>query len=85
MTLNANKLFMATAVVFALLWIICSALIAVVPDMMLTATGFMVHAEFETFRWSLTGVGFAGGLVLWSLLPGITVWLVAAVYNRLAA
>lgn len=83
MTLNANKLFLATAVVFAILWIICSALVAVIPDMMLTATGYMVHVEFETFRWSLTGVGFAGGLVLWALVPGITVWLVAAAYNRL--
>lgn len=84
MTLNANKLFLATAVVFAILWIICSALVAVAPGMMLTATGYMVHAELETLRWSLTGAGFAGGLVLWSLLPGITVWLVAAAYNRLA-
>lgn len=84
MALNANKLFLATAAVFALLWIICSVLVAVLPDMMLAATGYMVHAEFETFRWSLTWVGFIGGLVLWSLIPGITVWLVAALYNRMA-
>jgi hypothetical protein len=84
MALNANKLFLATAVVFALLWIVCSALVALIPDIMLTMTGYMVHAELETFRWSLTGAGFVGGLVLWALVPGITVWLVAAAYNRLA-
>ncbi len=84
MTLNANRLFFATVIVFAVLWIICSALVAVAPGMMLTATGYMVHAELETFRWSLTGGGFVGGLVLWSLIPGITVWLVAAAYNRLS-
>ena len=84
MTLNANKLFLATAAVFALLWIICSALVGLAPGMMLTATGYMVHAELETFRWSLTGAGFIGGLLLWSLVPGITVWLVAAAYNRMA-
>lgn len=83
MTLNANKLFLATAVVFALLWIICSALVAVIPDAMLTMTGYMVHAELEAFRWSLTGTGFAGGLLLWALVPGIAVWLIAAAYNRL--
>jgi hypothetical protein len=81
---NASKLFIATAVVFALLWIICSALVAVIPGPMLTMTGYMVHSELETFRWSLTGTGFVGGLVLWSLIPGITVWLVATAYNRMA-
>jgi len=85
MTLNANKLFLATAVVFAILWIICSALVAVIPGPMLTMTGYMVHSELETFRRSLTGTGFVGGLVLWSLIPGITVWLVAAAYNRMAS
>jgi xanthine/uracil/vitamin C permease (AzgA family) len=84
MTLNANKLFLATAVVFAFLWIICSALVALIPGPMLTMTGYMVHSELETFSWSLTGAGFAGGLVLWALVPGITVWLIAAAYNRLA-
>ncbi len=85
MTLNANKLALATVIVFAVLWIICSALVALMPNVMLTLTGYMVHAEFETFRWSLTGAGVIGGLVLWSLIPGITVWLVAAAYNRLAS
>ncbi len=84
MALKTNKLFVATAVVFAVLWIICSALVAVLPDMMLAATGYMVHAEFETFRFTLTGIGFIGGLILWALIPGITVWLIAAAYNRLA-
>ncbi len=85
MDINANKLFLATAVVFAVLWIICSALIVVLPNMMLAASGSMIHAELETLGWSLTGGGFVLGLVLWSLLPGITVWLVVIAYNRLAA
>ena len=84
MTLNANRLALATVIVFAVLWVVCSALVAVLPGMMLTATGFMVHSQLETFRWSLTVTGFVGGLVLWSLISGITVWLVAVVYNRLA-
>ena len=84
MSLNAKKLFLATTVVFALLWIICSALVALIPGPMLTMTGYMVHSELETFRWSLTGIGFVGGLVLWALVPGITVWLIATTYNRLA-
>lgn len=84
MTLNANRLFLATAVVFALLWIICCALVTACPGMMLGATGYMVHAELVDLTWSLTWVGFIGGLILWSLIPAITVWLVGAAYNRLA-
>ena len=83
MTLNANKLFLATVIVFAVLWIVCTALVAIMPGPMLTLTGYMVHAEFETFRWSLNGAGIIGGLVLWSLIPGIAVWLIAVAYNRL--
>ena len=84
MKLNANRLFLATAGVFAGLWVVCSALVALFPGAMLTMTGYMVHAEFLSFRWSLTLEGFIGGLVLWSLLSGLTVWLVAVVYNRIA-
>lgn len=85
MAIDANKLFLATAAVFALLWVVCSALVAAFPDMMLAATGYMVHAEFETFRWSLTLPGLIGGLVLWALVPAVAVWLVATMYRRMAA
>lgn len=80
MKLNAGKLSLATAGAFAILWVICSALILTIPDVMLTASGYMAHAEF-TSAWSLTGVGFLVGLVLWSLIRGVTVWLVAVLFN----
>lgn len=85
MNLNANKLAFATSVVFGFLWIICSALVAFFPGAMLRMTGYMVHAEVTSFQWSLTWAGFIGGLVLWSLLPGLIVWMVARFYNRIAA
>jgi hypothetical protein len=85
MMLNANKLFVATAAVFGFLWIICSALVAVLPGPMLRMTGYMVHAQVDGFAWSLSWAGFIGGLVLWSLLSGLIVWLVARVYNRISA
>lgn len=84
MNLNANRLFLATSGVFAGLWLICSALIALFPGPMLRVTGYMVHSELVSFEWSLTLASFVGGLVLWSLLSGLIVWLVAVVYNRIA-
>ncbi len=85
MTLNANKLFLATAAVFGILWIICSALVALFPGPMLTMTGYMVHSDLLSFQWLLTWTSFIGGLVLWSLLSGLVVWLVAVTYNRIAS
>lgn len=84
MTLNANRLFVATAAVFAFLWVVCSALVAIFPGPMLRMTGYMIHSELRSFEWSLTLTGVFGGLVLWSLLSGLVVWLVAVVYNRIA-
>lgn len=84
MALNANKLAFATSVVFGFLWIICSALVVLIPGAMLRMTGYMVHTETLSFQWSLTWAGFIGGLVLWSVLSGLIVWLVARFYNRIA-
>ncbi len=80
MKLNAGKLSLATAAAFAILWAICSALILTIPNVMLTLSGYMAHAEFAS-SWSLTAVGFFVGLVLWSLIPAATVWLVAVLFN----
>jgi len=84
MNLNANKLAVSTAVVFGVLWVICSALVAMFPGQMLRMTGYMVHSELISFQWSLTLAGFVGGLVLWAVLSGLIVWLVARLYNRIA-
>ncbi|MEP4378490.1 MAG: DUF5676 family membrane protein [Alphaproteobacteria bacterium] len=85
MAINANKLAIATATVFGVLWIICSALVAMFPGPMLRMTAYMVHAEPLAFQWSLSLVGFVWGLVLWSVLSGLIVWMIARFYNRIAA
>ena len=84
MNLNANKLALSTAITFGLLWVICSALVALIPGATLRMTGYMVHAELAAFQWSLSFANFIGGLVLWSVLSGLVVWLVARIYNRIA-
>ena len=62
----------------------CSLLVALLPGMMMNMTGDMVHADMSHMNWSMNLVGFLVGLVIWTLLAGITGWLVAIFYNRFA-
>lgn len=83
MKLDAQKFGIATACVFALLWLVCSALVMSMPDGMMRMSGHMAHADFNQMTWHLNWAGFLFGLVAWSALAGLTAWAIAAVYNRL--
>ncbi len=83
MKLDALKLGLATGIVLAVVWVVCSILVVLMPLAMMQMGGHMLHADFGAARWTLHLSGFAFGLVLWSVLGGMLVWAVAAVYNRL--
>ncbi len=83
MKCDANRLFVATAGAFAIIWIICSALVAILPGQMLGMSGHMIHADFAAMSWTLTWAGFVIGLVAWSVSAGITAWLIGTIYNKL--
>ena len=84
MKLDAFKLGLATAIVLAIIWLICGALVVVIPAAMMQMSGHMLHADLSGGAWSMHWVGFLFGLVLWSVLGGALVWAVAALYNRLS-
>jgi hypothetical protein len=83
MALDAAKFGLATGIVFAAFWIVCSALIVVLPTGMMNISGSMVHGDFGGMGWSMNIAGFGAGLVAWSIAAGIVAWAVAAVYNKL--
>lgn len=83
MKCDANKLFLATAGAFAIIWIICSALVAIAPGQMLGMSGHMIHADIGALSWTLTLGGFVFGLILWSAWAGATAWLIGTIYNKL--
>ncbi|MGD8325438.1 MAG: DUF5676 family membrane protein [Sphingomonadales bacterium] len=72
----------ALALTSAILWIICAAIVAVLPDMMMSMTGDMMHMDLSDRAWALDWTGFLIGLVLWSVIAGIFGWLIASFYNR---
>jgi hypothetical protein len=82
-TLNANKLAMSFGISTAILWIICSAMVAVMPGPMMSITGHMYHANLEALEWTLTLAGFVIGLVGWVVSAAAAGWLIGWSYNRL--
>lgn len=85
MTSNPVKLGIASAIAFAILWIICSAIVYVSPGPMMEVSGHMIHADLSTLSWTLTWPGFIMGLVGWMVVAGVTSWLIALIYKLLSA
>lgn len=81
MKLNPVKLAIASAVTMAVFWVICSFMVLVMPAMMMSMTGQMVHADLSGFNWTLTLSGFLVGLISWCLSAGVFGFLLAYFYN----
>ena len=83
MKLDAMKLGCAAAATFAVLWILCSTMVMFMPGAMMTMSGHMVHADLSSMEWHLDAAGFAIGLCAWTIVAGVTGWLLAVIYNRM--
>ncbi len=83
MSLDANRLAISFGTTSAVLWIICSVLVALMPGAMMTMTGHMFHASMEGISWTLTWPRFLLGLVAWVVWAAVAGWLIGRCYNRL--
>jgi len=82
MKLEAVKFGCAVGCAFAVVWVICSALVAFLPGGMLSMSGSMMHADLsEGMHWALTWPGFFFGLLAWFVTAAFTGWLIAVFYN----
>lgn len=81
MKLNEKAFAIASAGSFSIVWIVCSLLVMVMPDMMSNMSGKMLHTDWNTMGWHMTLMGVIVGGILWTLLAGITGWLIAKIYN----
>jgi cell division protein FtsX len=83
MKINSLNLALASAITTAVVWVICSLLVWMMPGSMMNTTGNMVHMDMSKFGWMLSPLSFFWGLIVWSLFAGIFAWLLATVYNFL--
>ncbi len=81
--IDALKFGLAVAIIFAAAWVICSLFVISMPTAMMQMSDHMVHVDFGEMSWNLGWIGFAYGLVAWSVVAGIMGWGIAAIYNRL--
>lgn len=83
MKINSLNLALASAITAAVVWVICSLLVWMMPGAMMNMTGNMVHMDMSKSGFVLTPLGFIWGLIVWSISAGIFAWLLATIYNRL--
>ena len=83
MKLNPITLGISSAFTTAILWIICSLLVVVLPGFMTHMTAGMMHGDTASTIFTMTWPGFIYGLVAWVVWAGVAGWLIAIIYNRL--
>ncbi len=81
MKIQENAFAIACAAAFAIIWIVCSLFVMALPNMMSDMTGKMLHTDWQAMRWHMSVLGVLIGGVLWTLLAGISGWLIAKIYN----
>ncbi len=85
MKLDKFRFSLAIAAASALLRLVCSLFVFLMPRPMMNVTGHMMHGDFNTFHWTLTPFGVFYGLIAWTLFGGLLGWLIAFFYNNFAA
>ena len=83
MKLAAARFGLAVGIGSAILWTICSLLVAVMPEPSLALTRSLFHVASGGPVWGVTWAGYLVGLCVWSVGSGLFAWLCAGFYNRL--
>jgi hypothetical protein len=81
--INQNRFAISCSACAALLWLVCSGLVAFAPEFMMLMTGHMFHADLGDMQWTLTWAGFLSGLLAWTVVSGLTGLVLIALYNYL--
>ncbi len=81
MKLETANLTFAVAFTTLAAWILCAAVVAVLPGMSMSMTQHMLHMPSGTFGWHITWVGFFAGAIIWTLAAAAFAWCAASVYN----
>ena len=83
MKLNAIKFGLASAVSASIIWLVCSLLVVIMPGMMMSMSGDMVHMKLNDMGWNLSLFGVIFGMLGWAIIAGTMGWTLASIYNRL--
>ena len=83
MKIRAVTLGIAVGIGSAVLWTICSLLVALAPEPSMALTRSLFHVASGGPAWGITWGGYLVGLGVWTVGSGIFAWFCAQLYNRL--
>ena len=83
MKINALNFAVGAAITAAVVWLVCSLFVWMVPGGMTSLTTNMMHMDITRTGWAISPAGVIWGLVGWSLFAGVFGWLLATIYNLL--
>ncbi len=83
MRIQAVTLGIAVGIGSAVLWTICSLLIALAPEPSMALTRSLFHVSSGGPAWGVNWGGYLVGLCVWTTASGIFAWFCAGLYNRL--
>lgn len=83
MKFEAARFGLAIGIGSAILWSLCSLVVAVAPEPSLALTRSLFHVASGGPVWGVTWAGFLVGLCVWSVGSGLFAWLCAGLYNRM--
>lgn len=83
MKIEAARFGLAVGIGSAILWTLCSLLVAVAPEPSLAITRSLFHVVSGGPAWGVTWGGYLVGLFVWSVGSGLFAWLCAFLYNRM--
>ncbi len=83
MRIHPLNLAIASGIAFALIWLICSALVVALPSMADVTYRGMMHAGNDMPGMHLTVSGFWIGLVGWTFGAAVTAGVLAVSYNAM--
>lgn len=83
MKLKISAFAGATAIITAVVFSLCSLLIAVAPEATYSASSFLFHTDLTSLAYPMNWGVFFGGLAAWVIGMAITSAALAWTYNRL--
>lgn len=82
MKLDAINFGLACAAAFSLMWVILGLFMMAAPMHLMQIPGGG-QGEFSSMHQGMGVTGWFMGLILWTVLAGLTGWLTAFIYNKL--
>lgn len=82
--LSVRSLFLATAMITGIAYLVCILFLTVAPQATMTFFSYVLHLNLSGITPNVTLASFSVGLLVWSVGTGLYAAIVARLYNKLS-